>query len=197
MIVVRGSRSRIAEELFELLPEGETVTTVSRNADIPLDGDRYLFCAGLLHGESLIQMAPSALLDTMLVNFAQVAKDCDRIIHANDRARICVIGSESGITGSFDGAYAGAKAALHRYVETKQLRTAGQQLVCIAPTIIEDAGMTIRRCDREYLAQRAAAHPKRRFLRSVEVARLVHHVLYVDEGYLSGVTIRMNGGGHT
>ena len=194
MIVVRGSGSAIAEELFQILPAGESITAVPRGAPIPLDGDRYLFCAGVLHGAKLVDASPSQLLESFEVNFASVARDCDRIIAENGGARICVIGSESGISGSYDDAYAGAKAALHRYVETKRLRTGAQQLVCIAPTIIGNAGMTIRRNDQADLERRAGEHPKGRWVAAIEVARLVHFLLYVDEGYLSGIVIRMHGG---
>jgi NAD(P)-dependent dehydrogenase (short-subunit alcohol dehydrogenase family) len=71
-----------------------------------------------------------------------------------------------------------------------------QQIVCVSPGIIEDAGMTVRREDRVNLARRRDMHPKRRFLRAIEVARMIHFLLYVDEGYTSGVVIRMNGGAH-
>ena len=106
-----------------------------------------------------------------------------------------MIGSESGFAWGFDGAYAGAKAALHCYVENKPLRPK-QQLVCIAPGIIEDAGMTERRMDKENLEKRRKDHPKHRFLTSDEVAKLAHFLLYVDQGYISNVVIRMNGGDH-
>ena len=54
--------------------------------------------------------------------------------------------------------------------------------------------MTLRRTDRDRLERRAAKHPKRRFLDAADVARLVHFLLYVDRGYVSGCVIRMHGG---
>jgi hypothetical protein len=55
--------------------------------------------------------------------------------------------------------------------------------------------MTLRRDDTENLERRREEHPKKRFLTSLEVAKMVHHLLYVDEGYTTGTVIRMNGGG--
>ena len=196
MIAIRGFASAIAQSLIDLLPDGEEAVPVERGGTNTAAG-RHLFCSGLLVPKTIIQRSAAELGESFMANAGRVIAQCDLIIATNDEARICVIGSESGYSWSFDGAYAAAKAGLHRYVETKRLRTSRQQLVCVAPGIIGDAGMTLRRTDTPNLEQRRLAHPKQRWLTSLEVARLVHHVLYVDEGYLSGIAIRMNGGAHT
>lgn len=162
-----------------------------------MDADRYLFTAGVLHGVTMADATLEQIEQTMWVNYAQVAKACELIIKGNDNARICVVGSESGISGSYDTGYGGAKAALHHYVETKKLRTPEQQLVCVAPGIIGDAGMTMRREDQHRLDYLRESHPKRRFMSSHEVAAMIYHLLYIDLGYTSGTVIRMNGGRHT
>lgn len=196
-LAINGGRSAIARSLIEnWLSPHEILVRVQRGEDMPLDCARYLFCQGLMFGKQASDLSPDQAAESMHVNFIWIANQCDRIFEKNDRARICLIGSESGFAGSFDGTYADAKRHLHHYVETKPLRTPDQQLICIAPSIIGDAGMTIRRKDIDNLVRRAEAHPKRRFLQADEVASLIHHVLYIDHGYLSGVTIRMHGGAH-
>ena len=197
MIAIRGFGSEIVKALIPLLPKDEIPLRVRRFENIPLDCGRYLFCAGLLHGRSTYDHNDASLCASFGVNLFTTVKDCEEILNLNERARICVIGSESGISGSYDGAYAMAKAALHHYIETRRLQAPAQQLVCIAPSIISDAGMTLRRKDTIALRAREFTHPKGRFLKAAEVASLIHHVLYVDQGYLSNVTIRMNGGEHT
>ncbi len=194
-LAIRGAASRIAETLLPMLPAGERVVNVGRGEPIPLNADRYLFCAGVLFGQAT--PTPLEIADTFDVNFFAVRRACEAIFDANDAARVCVIGSESAIAGSYDMAYAASKRCLHDYVERKQLRTSQQQLVCVAPSIVEDCEMTTGRKDRDVLARKRAAHPKRRFLRAEEVARLVRFALYEDDGYLSGVVLRMNGGAHT
>lgn len=196
MIAIRGYKSRIAEELIKLLPKSESVAHINRHALPTLDASRYFFCAGLIRAKTMRQQEDHEIAESFWVNSVQVIQTCDRLIEQNDKARIVVMGSESGFSGSFDGAYATAKAALHRYVETKKLRTPDQQLVCVAPSIIWDTAMTARRHDGSVLEQKQNEHPKKRFLSSKEVALLVYHLLYVDQGYLSGTVIRMNGGGH-
>ncbi len=179
---------------MQLLPVGEQVIRVDARAAVePPIVARYVLAAGMLVGKPLLQQEPDELIGTLLANATIPIAFCDAVLMDNPHARICVIGSESGFTWSHDGTYAAAKAALHKYVETKKLKPM-QQLICIAPSIIEDSGMTQRRTDLDHLARRKAEHPKQRFLRAKEVARLIHFVLYVDEGYLSGQVIRMNGG---
>jgi NAD(P)-dependent dehydrogenase (short-subunit alcohol dehydrogenase family) len=177
MIIVRGSGSKIAQELNEIVP----ICGIARDEDVPLTMDQ----------------TPDEIREGFFVNCGQIVRDCELLIKENHKARICVIGSESAWAGSYDGVYARAKADLHRYVEKKRLRTTAQQLVCIAPGVIQDAGMCARRVDLERLDRRREVHPQKRFLWAIEVARLVHYVLCIDRGYLSGVVIRMNGGEHT
>ena len=196
MICIRGYSSPLAAAVAELLPEGEAITVVGRGETITR-GERHLFCQGILTPKLIEKQSQEQIAKSFWVNAGEIIRQCEIIFEKNDAARVCVIGSESGFVWSYDGAYAAAKAALHRYVETKRLRTPKQQLVCIAPSIIEDGGMTVRRTDTEVLATKGNAHPKGRFLTCAEVAKLIYHVLYIDEGYLSGVVLRMNGGGHT
>jgi len=190
MLAVTGYNSRIIQELRHLLPQGEQIVRIEGDAPF---SDRYLLCAGVLRAKRLAEQSADEIAEAMHVNLTRPMKLCDDILARIDNARICIVGSESGYAWSYDGAYAAAKAALHRYVETKKLRP-GQQLVAIAPSIIEDTGMTQARTDLENLERRKLENPKRRFLKAAEVARLIHFLLYQDEGYLSGTVIRMNGG---
>lgn len=197
-LAVRGASSRIAEELFELIPRDEDVVRVDRTENIAgIRAQRYLFCQGFIQSRAIWDQSRQDQGLSFLINASQVIESCDKILEWNDVARICVLGSESGESWSFDGSYAAAKAGLHRYVETKRLRTHDQQLICVAPTIIRDAGMTTRRNDLATVDQRALQHPKGRFLLAEEVARLIHFCLYQDQGYLTGQVIRMNGGSST
>ncbi len=195
MIAVRGSGSAIMTALRPMLPALEWPIEVPRQEDMPLCADRYLFCSGLLRSIPGSQQTREEREEGFRVNLWRITDDCERILDANDRARICVIGSESAYRGSFDDTYANAKRCLHEYVERKKLKP-DQQLVCISPGVIEDAGMNVRREDEFRTLKRKEANPKKRFLKAVEVARLIHFVLYHDQGYLTSVVVRLNGGEH-
>lgn len=194
MIYVRGADSVIAKALEKL----HRISPIPRGQFMPDDGERYLFCVGLIRQKRLRDQTEAEASESFLVNAVRVIRECDRLLETNPRARICVVGSESAYKWSFDGAYAASKAALHRYVETKRLRYPDQQLVCVAPTCIEGSAMNLRRNEdgKRALAARVERHPKKRWLQPIEVARMVHHLLCVDEGYTTGITIRMNGGEH-
>ena len=194
MLAVTGYRSKIVEELRKLLPPEEEVVWIERKQKSPINCGRYLLCTGLLRPIELLEQQQDESHESLEVNLLRPMRQCDYILEMNAKARICVMGSESGFSWSYDGVYAASKAALHRYVETKKLKP-DQQLVCVAPSIIEDCGMTLRREDKENLDSRRNAHPKQRFLKAVEIAKLVHFLLYADQGYISNTVIRVNGGG--
>lgn len=194
MIGIRGADSAIAKALTRMLPTWESWAAVPRGETPPLDYERYFFCQGLLRPKPQAEQTEEEIGESFDVNAHQIIRACDTILAGNTKARICVMGSESGFSGSFDESYASAKGRLHRYVERKQLCYPGQQLVGIAPGIISDTAMTLRREDTEGLEQRRMSHPKRRWLKAVEVARLAHFLLYEDAGYISGTVVRVHGG---
>lgn len=189
MLAVTGIRSKIVEEIAKIIPE----KVVRIDDDVIPQVDRYLLCAGVIRPKRLTRQTTEELNETWFVNFVRPVQICEHILGSNPAARICVIGSDSGFKWSFDDAYAGAKVALHRYIETKVLRMPDQQLVGIAPSIIGDCQMTTSREDTDNLDRLMYTHPKERFLSAMEVAKLAYFLLYVDEGYLSNTVIHMNG----
>ena len=194
MIAIRGYSSSMAQRLLPLLPDWETAIPVERGSN-NTEAERHLFCNGLIMPKRMIEMTPGEMLESWQANAGMTISQCNMILAVNPSARIVVIGSESGFAWSYDDCYAASKAALHRYVETKPLKPQ-QQLVCIAPSIIGDSRMTRNRTDTDNLRRREMQHPKQRHLSMAEVCRMIHFLLYVDLGFVTGTTIRMNGGGH-
>lgn len=184
-----GARSTIAQEFGRLVFNEEIYE--GGCGELSLDLDRYLICTGFLAGKALGDLSGNAAFDTWMLNFVKVARFCDGIFAANSRARVCLMGSESGFSGSYDMAYAGAKAALHLYVETKQLEAPEQMLVALAPHIIWDSAMTQCRGDVGLLEFDARRNRLGRWLTAFEVAREAHHLLYTASPALSGQVIRM------
>lgn len=194
MIGVAGATSAIAGEFCRLLPDGENAMC-DRLLELPLGLDRYLICTGYLAGKRLGDLTAQEAELTWRRNFIEPARFCDLAFAANPKTRICLIGSESGYRGSYDMAYAGAKAALHLYVETKALDRPEQQLIALAPTIIADADMTMRRPDQIALAARARATRHGRWLMAREVAAQAYQALFIASPFLSNTIIRMRGEG--
>lgn len=185
---ITGARSTIAQAFINMVGEDVYASTIHA---MRLDLPRYLICTGFLAGKRLADQKQQTLDQTWRLNFTDVARFCDRLFDRNVGARVVVIGSESGINGSYDMAYAGAKAALHRYVETKCLDHPDQMLIALAPHVIWDSGMTQRRDDLSDLEERGKANRLGRWLTAREVAAEAVHLLYKASPSLSGQVIRM------
>ena len=194
MLIVTGRGSTIIKQLELFLPSDEEVVRSAVHISPPMDAERYILCAGKMSGKNAIDIDESEADDMWHVNAFWPIRMCDQIIAKNDKARICVVGSESVFRGGYDTMYNASKAALHNYVENKRVRTPDQQIVCVAPSIIVDSGMTQRRKDLVAVGERADKHPLKRFLLAQEVAALIYFLLYQDCGYINSTIIRMNGG---
>lgn len=191
MLGITGYHSSIPVAYLKLdYPKLEFIA--ERIENLPFDCDEYLLCGGVLYGKSITEIDDGELSETFMVNYSSIAKFCDTLFDVNTRAKVCVIGSESGVKGSYDMAYAGAKAALHLYVETKKLITPIQNLVCVSPTIIEDSGMTQRRDDLREVLKRGRCRRMGRWIKAKEVARIAHFALH--EVALANTVIHVNGG---
>jgi NAD(P)-dependent dehydrogenase (short-subunit alcohol dehydrogenase family) len=189
-LAIDNARSSIAQELLKILGEG---TEYIMDPCDPYH-ERFLFCGGFLKGSEIAETSRADVSAAWHRNFADIAAQCDIILAHNAHAKICIVGSESGFAGSYDMAYAGAKAAMHLYIEKKKLLTPEQQLVGIAPTVIWDSGMTQRRTDLEECEAKGKARRRGRWLLAHEVARVAHFLLYQDEGAISNTVIRVTGG---
>lgn len=192
---IDSPRSAIAQAFLDRYVEDLPIMRGGNWADLERDQPhRFLFLHGRLDPMTLEELGHMATNDHWQRNFVKIARQCDEIIRTFPRARICVIGSMSGEHGSHNMAYAGAKAALHCYVRNKKLTDPYQQLFAIAPTIIENAGMTIARPDRYKCIERGKARRRGRWLQSDEVARLIRFGLFRDSGSLCNTVIEMTGG---
>ena len=161
------------------------------DAHIPIC-DRYLLAMGHLWPSCLRDQGTNEVKRSLAINLIAPMRIIDRALEMNPEARICVIGSESGLRGSFNEVYGAAKAGLHHYIETRPVGP-DQQLVGIAPSMIEDSGMTTRRADQENVDARREAHPKGRLLMAREVAALAFHLLFSEGTFATNIVIPMLG----
>lgn len=139
-------------------------------ASMPV-GERYVLAAGVLHQKPILEQSAAELIESLSVNAITVIRICETLLERQPDARICIIGSMSASRGSFDLTYAAGKAAVHAYVQARKTKPM-QQLVCVAPTIIADSGMTMRRKDYPQVLEH------REHVRAVDVARVIHRALY-------------------
>lgn len=187
---ITGRRSTITQAFVAGLEDADIVYGTTK--DLPHDLDEYFLCAGVLVGKNATDITEEEAWETLRVNYFDVVRFCDAVFAVNKNARICVMGSESGFKGSYDTIYGGSKAALHLYVESKKLEHPGQHLVCVAPTVIEDSGMTQRRSDLDKALERGRARRLGRWLTATEVARVARFAL--NEPATCNTVLRLTGG---
>lgn len=179
-LAVTGFRTTIVQALRALLPAGEEIVRVPMDTsrmEEPLrvpKAERFLLAAGMLLGKPMSEYTTADYGQMLACNVVNPIRICEWVLATNPTARICVIGSESARTGSFDKVYAATKAALHAYVQQRRVRE-GQQLVLVSPPIILDSGMTARRPDRDRLVE------TRYTCSAPDVAAIVHKLLYKFE----------------
>lgn len=165
MIAVTGRRSTIIRELEVFEP----VERIERDR-LPCGATKFVLASGVLIGKRISEMSPTEAYDTVNVNMISVLRLCERILTQIPTARICVIGSCSGIKGSFDQLYAASKAGVHQYVKTRKVADS-QQLIAVSPCIISDSGMTERRNDYPRVLE------ERQTVSAREVAEVVYGLL--------------------
>jgi short-subunit dehydrogenase len=190
MLAVTGLRTTIVHEYLKLNPferiariEGmPSLADPAPVLSIPR-ADYYILAAGVLHQKKLVQQTGAEIVESFCVNFVNVVRICEEVFSKYEHARVCVIGSESGYKWSFDDTYAGSKAAVHSYIENRRVKPS-QQLVGVAPIVISDAGMTMRRDDYPFVLRRRST------VTSKEVAEIIVG-LFNGEITLNNTVVRM------
>lgn len=178
MILVTGHRSTIVQALAQLMPH-ETIQPLRKRSsciwdleDVPQDS-RIVLAAGFMAGKPIAELTDEEVNLSRILNAEEPTMIATQALIELRAARICVIGSWSARTGSYDVAYAVWKAALHRWVERQAPRLEPpQQLCCVAPPIIADSGMTRRRADYPGVLER------RPHCFAIDVARVIKAALF-------------------
>lgn len=176
MILCTGIGTTILDAVKDLRP-GEQIYKIGRRSnevydftDAPPDC-RIILAGGYLAGRNLEQHTPDSLRLTEEENFTKPMSIAQQALAELAAARVCVIGSMSAATGSYDQHYAVAKSMMHRWV-LRQKTVAPQQLVVVAPPIIADSGMTRRRTDYPVVLK------NRNHCYAIDVARVVVRLLW-------------------
>jgi NAD(P)-dependent dehydrogenase (short-subunit alcohol dehydrogenase family) len=205
-LLVTGANSEMCRQLKPLVPSWCEWSELSRDecdmrglAGVDcykekfIAANRLVIAHGAISPEPFLTRSVFDLQMSLTVNMLSVVRICEIALQHNPAARIVVLGSESATKGSHDVAYWLAKAALHSYVRERRLEHVGQQLVCVAPSAISDTGMT-RQKTQDEIALAAHYSPHQRLATPQEIARLIHFLLFVDEGYITNAVVDVNGG---
>lgn len=152
-----------SEEIYDFEPDG------------PTTGLRIVLAGGYLAGLADGDHTEQTRVQTLEANYLTPMNIADQALSEIPDVRICIIGSQSAIAGSYDTQYAQAKVMLHRWVLRQKGQIAStQQLVVVAPPIIADSGMTRRRHDYPQVLQ------ERPHCMAEDVASMIVQVLYEE-----------------
>lgn len=184
MLAVTGLRTTIVTDVLALM--GGDHQRIGDYDPGPVPGCfRYLLAAGVLPGKAVKDQSEREMFEAAWVNLLRPMRLCEAILEAQPEARICVVGSLSGLQGSFDKTYSATKAGLHSYV-LHRTTGRGQQLFCVAPGIISDAGMTVRRPDYPGILE------SRKTVKTLQVARvIVRHLWDPDPNWLTNAIVEV------
>ena len=194
-----GYGSSIVQSMVDLVDDSgskikhQSISSARDPWHLDMHADRYVFCGGYLAGKSVGNITQEEITETVNANFANLVSYCDELFKCNSKARVCIVGSMSGYNGSFDMAYAMAKAGVHLYAEHKKI-SKYQHLVAVAPTIIGDAGMTLRRMDHADVEIRAKKRRLGRWLTSKEVA--VATLFALEQDSMCNTVVKLTGGNY-
>ena len=210
-LIIFGETSSIAKSLLERIAvENITVKikVVSSNDIVPGDlaaidnwilSDEIgrvlvLYAWGVLYPKQLMEQSWEEISYSYFVNQVLPIALMQKLNARNVDFKFLYISSESATKGSFDDTYFTAKTAVERFIREYRLKHVDSSILAIAPSTIEDAGMTLRRLDRDRVNQYRNAHPKRRFLFSDEVSDLIYFLLFRASSYLTNEVISVDGG---
>lgn len=196
MLIGSESMFREVEQRFEIVRARAIIDSILENIfpssleKAIIHSNRILIASGLLMGMSSTEKTASEKMESLRVNLAFPVALAEMLLKRYPLIDILMIGSESGVKGSYDTEYALAKAALAMYVRERAVG-ATQKLNLLSPSLVLDSPMTQRRKD--LLDLQPQSFPKARFLSVSEVWGLVENVFSSSE-YLCNSVISLDGG---
>ena len=206
-ILITGGTSKISYHLKKIIPKKYNIYSPNREEwdlsnlnfdkkkiDLIKKCDRIFLCHSILSDKEHLLKNDNEIHKQLNINLLSKIKICEISLKYNPKARIFIIGSESGLKGSYDIVYGLSKASINKYVEERKIFNKGQQLICIAPSTIIDGKMTLKRKDIKNVHKSVKNNPKRRGLYSKEISKLIYDLSFNNTDYLTNTVINVNGG---
>jgi hypothetical protein len=206
-ILIIGKNSKIAKEFIKKLSKSTVIFNPSKTewdmADLSFNPskinhikkmDKILLLQSVISSIPILNRKNSDILNQISINLLSIIKVCEIALQSNKSVKIIILGSESGIKGSFDIIYALTKSAIHKYVEERKIEFPRQQLLCIAPSTIIDSNMTTKRKDSYNVFKSIKNNPKKRGLHSKEISNLIYSLFFEQTDYLTNTVIKLDGG---
>ena len=206
-ILVTGGSSKIGKEFIKLLPKNIVINNPKRSEwdlsknkfnkkqlNLIKKSDKIVILHSKLSSKSHLKKSLKDITNQICINLTSIIRICEIALNNNPQARIIILGSESGLKGSYDIIYALTKSSIHKYVEERKIKYKDQQLLCLAPSTISDGKMTLKRKDKKNVKKSININPKKRGINSKEISIFIYKLLFEITDYVSNTTIHINGG---
>ncbi len=206
-ILITGGSTKISFHLKKLINKKYTVYSPSKrewdlsNPDFSKDKidlikkcDKIYLFHSILSNKKHLLKSNHEIQNQLNINLLSIIKICEIALSYNKNVQIFILGSESGLKGSYDIIYGLTKSSIHKYVEERKIFYKNQQLVCIAPSTIMDGKMTLNRKDKNNVKKSISDNPKKRGLYSKEISKLIYDLSFNNSKYVSNTVIHVNGG---
>ena len=206
-VLITGGTSKISLHLKKLISNKYKIYAPSKKEwdfskldfdkkkiDLIKKCDKLFLCHSVLSNKKHLSKSNKEIHNQLNINLLSKIKICEISLKYNPKARIFIIGSESGIKGSYDIVYGLSKSSINKYVEERKIFKKGQQLICIAPSTIIDGKMTLKRKDIKNVRKSVINNPKRRGLYAKEISKLIYDLSFNNTDYVTNTVINVNGG---
>ena len=206
-ILIIGKNSKIAKEFVKKVGNNSNIIQPSKKEwdmnslsftneqnNLIKKSNRILLLHSVISNKKFIEREEIDIVKQIKINLLSTIKICEIAIKYNKNVKIIVLGSESGIKGSYDIVYALTKSSIHKYIKEKKIKHPNQQLLCIAPSTIVDAGITLRRKDQNNVDKSINDNPKKRGIKSREIANLIYSLFFDQSNYINNIVIGFDGG---
>ena len=206
-ILVTGGSSKIGKEFIKLLPKNIVINNPKRSEwdlsknkfnkkqlNLIKNSDKIVILHSKLSSKSHLKKSLKDITNQICINLTSIIRICEIALNTNPKARIIILGSESGLKGSYDIIYALTKSSIHKYVEERKIKYKDQQLLCLAPSTISDGKMTLKRKDKKNVKNSININPKKRGINSKEISIFIYKLLFEITDYISNTTIHIKGG---
>ena len=205
--LITGANCKIGKSLINLLPNEsiiykpskkeidlENITNINKLKKKIINSDVIVLLHSIIIPKQHLKKNLNEKIKQLKVNFLSILEIVEIALKYNKKARIFILGSESGKKGSYDIMYALTKNALHKYIEERQILFPNQQLVGIAPSTIVDGQITLNRKDKRNVKKSISINPKKRGILSSEISKLIYSLIYFNTDYISNTVIDVDGG---
>ncbi|MDB3968149.1 SDR family oxidoreductase [Candidatus Pelagibacter ubique] len=205
-ILIIGKNSIIAKEFIKKINNTQIIAPPKslwnmnntdfskKQINIIKNVDKILLLQSVISSKFFLDRKQSEITKQININLLSVIKICELALNYNKKVKIIVLGSESGIKGSYDIVYGLMKSSIHKYVEERKIKYSSQQLLCISPSTIIDTKMTLSRKDQKNVLKSILKNPKKRGIKSKEIADLIYSIFYDITDYMTNTVIRVDGG---